>query len=313
MKVFRSLPILSPTERDKPVALALGSFDGMHLGHQAMLRRVCEAASDLDFVPSVLTFEPTPREYFMKERAPAKLLQLRERLQRIAETGIERIYLLRFDERLALMPADCFTDVFLTEMMLVRWLLISGEANFGKGRVGNLAFLRGRDNAFLIEEMETIQYAGMRISSTAVREALLKNDLETAQILLGRPYSISGRVRRGDQRGRKIGFPTLNLPLSLKPAISGVFAVRVRGLGKTRYGIASLGVRPTVKQNASPILEAHLFDFDENAYGHNIEVEFVARIRDEARFADVNALVKQIEEDARWARRYFQETDNDCK
>lgn len=311
VKIFRTLPVLSRYEleraREKGVALALGNFDGVHIGHQAMMRRVCEAASDLDLIPSVLTFQPSPRDYFMKAQAPRKLLSLRAKLNQIARTGIERTYLLRFDGRLAQMSADIFADVFLAKTMRVGWLLISAEAKFGKGRQGNLAFLHGRKNAFVVEEMEAVMRHGQRVSSTAVREALSKNDIAEAASLLGRPYSIDGRVRRGDRRGRMMGFPTLNLVTALKPAITGVFAVRVRGLGAMRFGVANIGVRPTVAgSDALPTLEVHLFDFAEDVYGHYVEVEFIRRIRDEMRFPNVDTLVDQIRQDAQKARAILQ-------
>lgn len=274
-----------------------------------MMRRVCEAASDLELIPSVLTFQPSPRDYFVKAQAPRKLLSLRAKLNQIAHTGIERVYLLRFDERLAQMSADIFADVLLTQMMRVEWLLISAEAKFGKKQQGSLSFLRGRENAFMVEEMAAITHHGQRISSTAVREALSRNDFAEAALLLGRPYSVNGRVRRGDQRGRTIGFPTLNLAVTLKPAIAGVFAVRVHGLGKVRDGVANVGNRPTVKGNdALPVLEVHLFDFDEDVYGRYVEVEFVQYIRDEMHFASIEALTERIKQDA-WSARAILQTN----
>ncbi len=311
VKIFRSLPVLprfeSEQEHSQGIALALGNFDGVHIGHQAMMRQVCEAAGDLALIPSVLTFQPSPREYFMKERAPHKLLSLRAKLAQIERTEIERVYLLRFDERLAQMSAETFADVFLAQMMRVRWLLISAEASFGKDKRGNLAFLRARENAFVVEEMMPVMHDGHRVSSTAVRQALLNNDFVKAAQLLGRPYSIDGRVRHGDQRGRAMGFPTLNLVLTTQP-VSGVFAVRVHGLGHVRHGVASVGVRPTVKKNgdAPSVLEVHLFDFDEDVYGRMVDVEFVHYIREEKRFASVDALIEQIKRDAQQARAILQ-------
>lgn len=290
------------------IALALGNFDGVHSGHRAMLRRVVEAAGDLDLIPAAMTFEPTPREYFAPATAPGRLLPLRSRLEKMAETGIARIYLMRFDARLAEMDAEMFVGDLLERRLNVRWLLAGHDACFGKNRTGNLEFLQKRNNAFMLEAMVTVEVDGERVSSTAVRQALAAADFARAGRLLGRPYTIAGRVTHGDARGRTIGFPTMNLPLRFRPALSGVFAVRVHGLGteKVHEGVASLGVRPTVKAaGAQPVLETYVFDFDEDVYGRRVEIEFVEKLRDEMRFADVAALKKQIEEDVRRAREVF--------
>jgi riboflavin kinase/FMN adenylyltransferase len=302
VKIFRTLPVA--LSQRQPIALAIGHFDGVHLGHQAMLKRVGEAARDLNLIPSVLTFEPSPREFFSKSDAPAKLYPLRMRLSKIADLGIERAYVLRFDERLARMETPLFADELLTQTLNTRWLLLSDEARFGLDRRGSLEFLRGRNNAFLVERMAMIEVEGARISSTRVRHALSQSDFGMAARLLGGAYRISGRVVRGDALGRTIGFPTANLPIHEKSVLFGVFAVKVFGLGDPLNGVASLGMRPTVKgKNAPPLLEAHLFDFNEDIYGRHIEVEFVAKIRDEQRFPDLAALTRQIERDALTARR----------
>jgi riboflavin kinase/FMN adenylyltransferase len=309
VKIIRTLPMAG---QDEPaIALALGNFDGVHLGHQAMLRRVVEAASDLNLVPAAMTFEPTPREYFASTatsvwRQP-RLLPLRSRLERMAEIGIARIYLLRFDARLAEMDAEMFVGDLLERRLNVRWFLATHDARFGKNRMGSLDFLRARSNAFMLETMTTVEIDGKRVSSTAVRQALAAADFARARQLLGRPYTIGGRVTHGEARGRAIGFPTVNLPLTFKPPLSGVFAVRVHGLGTVREGVANLGVRPTVEAAAEalPVLETHVFDFNESVYGQRIEVEFIEKLRDEMCFSDVTALTKQIEDDARRAREIF--------
>jgi riboflavin kinase/FMN adenylyltransferase len=308
VKIIRTLP--EAGQGAPAVALALGNFDGVHRGHQAMLRRVVEAASDLDLVPAVMTFEPMAREYFaptaMLASAPARLLPLRNRLERIAETGIAHIHLMRFDARLAEMDAENFVGDLLERRLNVRWLLIGHGARFGKNREGGLDFLRARSNAFMLEAMAMVEIGGERVSSTAVRQALAVSDFACAERLLGRPYAIAGRVSHGDARGRAIGFPTMNLPLTFTPPLSGVFAVRVRGLGAVREGVANLGVRPSLKAAETMlVLEAHVFDFDEDVYGRHIEVEFVEKLRDEMRFPDMAALTKQIEDDARRAREVF--------
>ncbi|MDR0250402.1 MAG: bifunctional riboflavin kinase/FAD synthetase [Burkholderiales bacterium] len=304
VKIIRTLPEAGQDRH--PVALALGNFDGVHRGHQAMLRRVVEAACDLDLMPTVMTFEPTAREYFAPTATPIRLLPLRNRLERIAETGVARIHLMRFDARLAEMDAETFVGDLLERRLNVRWLLIGHGARFGKDRAGGLDFLRARSNVFMLEAMAMVEIDGERVSSTAVRQALAASDFACAGRLLGRPYTIAGRVSHGDARGRMIGFPTMNVPLTFKPPLSGVFAVRVHGLGAVREGVANLGVRPSVKAAGTRlVLEAHVFDFNEDVYGRHVEVEFVEKLRDEMHFADMEALAKQIEDDVRRAREVF--------
>jgi riboflavin kinase/FMN adenylyltransferase len=308
VKIIRTLPTTS--QREPKIALAFGNFDGVHRGHQAMLRRVVEAASDLDLVPTVMTFEPMAREFFSPVRftktVPARLSPLRDRIERIAETGIARIYLMRFDARLAEMDAETFVGDLLERRLNVRWLLSGHDARFGKNRAGHLEFLLARSNAFTLEAMSAVEVDGECASSTAIRQALAASDFARAEKLLGRPYAIAGRVSHGDARGRAIGFPTMNVPLTFTPPLAGVFAVRVHGLGAVRMGVANLGVRPSIK-TAAPrqLLETHVFDFNEDVYGRRIKVEFVEKLRDEMRFADMAALTKQIEADAGHAKAVF--------
>jgi riboflavin kinase/FMN adenylyltransferase len=233
-------------------------------------------------------------------------LPLRSRLERIARTGIARIYLTRFDARLAKMDAETFVGDLLEQRLNVRCLLATHDARFGENRAGSLDFLRARSNAFMLEAMAMVEIDGERVSSTAIRQALAVSDFACAERLLGRPYAIAGRVTHGEARGRMIGFPTMNVPLTFKPPLSGVFAVRVHGLGAVREGVANLGVRPSVKTGgAKLVLETHVFDFDEDVYGRHIEVVFVEKLRDEMRFAELATLAKQIENDARRAREVF--------
>jgi riboflavin kinase/FMN adenylyltransferase len=306
VKIFHSLPVFMPEERERPVALALGQFDGVHLGHRAMLHRVREAAEDLNLVPAVLTFEPSPSSFFLKENAPPQLASWQDRLKMMENCGIERAYVLPFDEKIANLPAEDFADEFLAKLLHVEWLLLTDDSRFGKDRRGSLAFLRARRNAFAVETLDFALFDGERVSSTRVRRALAKSDFSTAQQLLGYPYSIGGRVKHGDKRGRTLGFPTMNLPLTIRPPVAGVFAVRVFGLGEALNGVASLGYRPTFKgEEKQPVLEIHLFDFNEDVYGREIRVEFIAKLRDEKKFDSVDELVAQMEKDAAVARRYL--------
>ena len=302
MQLYRGLP----ASADQPVALTIGNFDGVHRGHQAMLVRLCEAAEDLRLPSAVMTFEPHPREFFAPQAAPPRLSTTRTKIELFAAFGVARVYVARFDARLAGLTADAFVDEVLVARLGVRWVLVGDDFRFGKGRAGDLSTLRAHARTFSVEAMPTVDVNGVRASSTAVREALAAGDMARATALLGRPYAISGRVGHGEKLGRKLGFPTANIPLRHKPALSGIFAVRVHGLpGGARTGVASLGVRPTVAAGAKPLLEVFVFDFDAPIYGRRVTVEFLHKLRDEARYPDLEALVRQIQADVANARDYF--------
>ncbi|HVR94183.1 MAG TPA: bifunctional riboflavin kinase/FAD synthetase [Casimicrobiaceae bacterium] len=288
------------------IALTIGNFDGVHRGHQAMLSRLSEAAEDLALPPAVLTFEPHPREFFARESAPPRLSTLRDKLERFAFLGMARVHVARFDASLAKLSAEEFIDQILVSTLKVGWILVGDDFRFGHDRVGDLALLRGKAATFSVEAMPTVAIDGERASSTAVRSALALGNVEHAAKLLGRPYTISGHVAHGDKLGSNLGFPTANVVLRHRPALSGIFAVRVHGLGdEARAGVASLGVRPTVKQGARPLLEIFVFDFDEAIYGRRIAVEFSHKLRDEERYADLDQLTRQIRVDVAQARDYF--------
>jgi riboflavin kinase/FMN adenylyltransferase len=286
--------------------LTIGNFDGVHRGHQAMLARLIEAAEDLRLPPAVLTFDPHPREFFARNAAPPRLSKLRQKLDVFRAFGIAKTIVARFDARLAALTPEAFIADVLVRRLDVRWVLVGDDFRFGKGRAGDLATLRAHAETFSVEGMRTVVVDTERASSTAVREALAAGDLKRAAALLGRPYAISGRVAHGDRLGRNLGFPTANLPLKHPPALTGIFAVRVHGLGPSpRAGVASLGVRPTVKHDAKPLLEVFLFDFDESIYGHRVTVEFMHKLRDEEKYDTLDALTRQIRADVAQARDYF--------
>ena len=288
------------------IALTIGNFDGVHRGHQAMLSRLSEAAEDLALASAVLTFEPHPREFFAPESAPPRLSTLRGKLEHFASDGVARVHVARFDVRLAKLSAEEFIDEVLVRKLRVSWILVGDDFRFGRDRAGDLALLRKKAADYSVEAMTTVTIDGERASSSAVRSALTGGNLGHAAKLLGRPYAMSGRVAHGDKLGRHLGFPTANVVLRRKPALSGIFAVRVHGLGgETRAGVASLGVRPTVKQGARPLLEVFVFDFDEAIYGRRITVEFLHKLRDEERYADLDQLTRQIRVDVAQARDYF--------
>ena len=302
MRVIRGLPRAAGV----PVALTIGTFDGVHRGHQAMLTRLVEAADDLALPPAVLTFDPHPREFFARASAPPRLLSLRAKLERLEAHGVDQVCIARFDATLAGLAPNEFVEQVLVRRLGVRWVLVGEDFRYGKGRAGDLAALRAAASSFSVEAMRTVAVAGERASSTAVRTALAAGDLERAAALLGRPFTISGRVAHGQKLGRSLGFPTANIPLRYKPPLTGIYAVRVHGLGgAARAGVASLGVRPTVKVGAPPLLEVFVFDFDETIYGRRVTVEFLHKLRDEARYPDLEALTRQIRADVAHARDYF--------
>jgi riboflavin kinase/FMN adenylyltransferase len=301
VQVFRGF-----TSASRHAAVTIGNFDGVHRGHQAMLTRLVEAAEDLALPPTVLTFDPHPREFFAPDTAPARLSTMRDKLEQFAALGVARVHIARFDARLAGLTAQEFIDRVLLGALNTRWVLVGEDFRFGRGRSGDLALLRASARSFSVEAMPTVSVEGQRVSSTTIRDALGKGELERAADMLGQPYAISGRVAHGDKLGRNLGFPTANVPLRHKPPLAGIFAVRVRGLGNaSRVGVASLGVRPTVKVGAQPLLEVFVFDFDEAVYGRRVRVEFLHKLRDEERYADLDTLTRQIRADVALAREYF--------
>jgi riboflavin kinase/FMN adenylyltransferase len=288
------------------VALTIGNFDGVHRGHQAMLTRLTEAAEDLALPAAVLTFDPHPREFFARAAAPPRLSTLRSKLEQFRAYGVAQVHIARFDAKLAALSADEFIERILLRRLGVRWILVGDDFRFGCGRAGDLSTLRAAARDFSVEAMRTVIIDAERVSSSAVRAALAAGELEHAARLLGRPYEITGRVAHGDKLGKSLGFPTANIVLRHKPALTGIFAVRVRGLGSApRAGVASLGVRPTVKEGARPLLEVFVFDFNEAIYGRRVSVEFLHKLRDEERYADLDTLTRQIHADVAHAREYF--------
>ncbi|MDQ2917140.1 MAG: bifunctional riboflavin kinase/FAD synthetase [Pseudomonadota bacterium] len=293
-----------------PVALTIGNFDGVHRGHQAMLTRLIEAAEDLRLPPAVLTFDPHPREFFSPATAPARLSSLRSKLDLFRAFGVATTFVARFDARLSSLTAAEFISDVLERRLEVHWLLVGADFRFGRGRVGDLAFIRAATRRFSVEAMGTVAVDGERASSTAIRDALSAGDLARAAALLGRNYAITGHVAHGDKLGRSLGFPTANIALRRVPALTGIFAVRVHGLsGVPRAGVASVGVRPTIKADGRPIAEVYLFDFNETIYGKRLTIEFLHKLRDEERYPDLDALTRQIGRDVLHARKYFATRD----
>lgn len=287
-------------------AVTIGNFDGVHLGHQAMLARLRARAASVGGAPTVLTFEPHPREIFTPDSAPTRLTSLREKLEILRGLGVAHVHVCRFTRAFAALTAEEFVHRILVDGLRARYVLVGDDFRFGARRVGDFALLRqlGEQHGFETEALHTVEAAGQRASSTAVREALAAGDMAMAAQLLGRPYSISGRVVGGDQLGRKIGYPTANIQLKHnRPPVKGIFAVRVQGLDQPDWpGVASLGTRPTVHANGKPTLEVHLFDFERSIYRAHLRVEFLHKLRDEAKFPSMEALIAQIDQDAAQAR-----------
>lgn len=290
----------------RPNAVTIGNFDGVHQGHQAMLARLTARAAAVGGLPCVLTFEPHPREIFTPHDAPTRLTSLREKLEILKNLGVAHVHVCRFSKEFAALSPEDFVRRILVDGLKARYVLVGDDFRFGAKRGGDFDALLvyGEKYGFKAEAMHTVEAAGQRASSTAVREALAGGDMAGAAQLLGRPYSISGRVVGGDQLGRKIGYPTANIQLKHnRPPLKGVFAVRVQGLGKPDWpGVANLGTRPSVHPNGNPTLEVHLFDLDRQLYGQHLRVEFLHKLRDEAKFANFEALVAQIGKDAEQAR-----------
>ena len=309
MRLIRGLHNLR--DRDRGCVATIGNFDGVHLGHRTVFQRLLERGRALALPAAVITFEPQPMEFFNPDGAPARLTRLREKVAAIADNGIERIMLLEFGPRLAAMEARCFVDRLLVQGLGVRFLLVGDDFRFGHHREGDFALLRsvGAEQGFAVENLHTIKHADERVSSTRIREALARGDLEQARHLLGRPYRICGRVAHGDKRGRTIGFPTANIHLHRRVSpLTGVYAVSVGGVGDAPLpAVANVGKRPTVG-GIEPRLEVHLFDFDGDLYGAHLQVEFRLKLRDEQRFESFAALKQQIARDAAAARRYLSAT-----
>ena len=291
---------------DRPNAVTIGNFDGIHLGHQAMLARLTSRAASVGAAPAVLTFEPHPREIFAPESAPTRLTSLREKLEILRSLHVAHVHICRFSRPFAAVSAEDFVRRILVEGLKARYVLVGDDFRFGAKRAGDFALLQrmGREFGFEAEALHTVETDGQRASSTAVRDALAAGDMATAAQMLGRPYSISGRVVGGDQLGRKIGYPTANIQLKHnKPPVKGIFAVHVQGLDRPDWpGVASLGTRPTVHANGRPTLEVHLFNFDRSIYREHLRVEFLHKLRDEAKFPDMASLIAQIDRDAQQAR-----------
>lgn len=302
MKLLRGL--CAPARAPHGCAVTVGTFDGLHLGHQALVRTLTAHAGRLGLPSVLVTFEPTPREFLCPGDPPARLTSLRERWRILRGWGVDYVWLLRFGERLRNLSPEEFAAILAREIK-ARQVVVGHDFRFGKGGAATAATLSaaGAHLGFAVDVLAPVTLAAERISSSGVRAALARADFTAAARALGRPYTMRGRVLRGERLGRDLGFPTANLALERRRApVAGIFAVRVHGADVLAApGVASLGTRPTVG-GTEALLEAHLFDFDADLYGREIEVEFVAKLRDEECFATLEALTAQMHRDAAQAR-----------
>lgn len=298
-----------PEQSISPTALTIGNFDGLHLGHRAMLDKLIAVARARNLPACVLTFEPHPREFFAPEQAPARLTGMREKLSLLQAAGVDHTFVLRFSRELAAQTPQEFIDRVLVKGLCVQHLIIGDDFCFGKRRAGNLATLQaaGEAQGFAVDAMHTVEVDGIRVSSSAVRHALGAGDLELAARLLGRAYNVAGRVIHGDKIGREIGFPTANIQFRRKRIpLAGVFAVTVEGLqAQPLLGAASVGVRPTVGEGLRPVLEVHLLDFSREIYRQHVSVNFIHKLRDQVKYSSIDALKQQIARDVEDTRKYF--------
>lgn len=290
----------------------IGNFDGIHLGHQAVIRQVMDKAQELDLPVVVITFEPQPQEYFCPDAVPARLTRFREKLEVLKELRVDRVLCLRFDKQLASLTADEFVQQVLVDGLGVKYLVVGDDFKFGKGRTGDFDYLTSiaPELGFEVSDTHSFYFAEERVSSTRIRTALETGDLLLAKQMLGREYGMVGRVAHGDKRGRTIGFPTANIYLHRKSSpVYGVYSVHLHSKhpqigGRVVNGIANVGQRPTVGGTRT-LLEVHLFDFDGDIYGAYVDVTFLQKIREEHRFESFEALKAQIGRDVEEARAFF--------
>lgn len=305
MLVYRGFSRSAPDA----TVLTIGNFDGVHLGHRALLQRLTAMASAQNLLPAVITFEPHPRDFFSPETAPARLSTLREKLELLADCGVALTCVCHFNARFSKLSAEDFVESILVGKLNAKHIIIGDDFCFGAGRRGDLAMLReaGNRHGFTVEAMSSVMHDGERASSSAVRVALADGNMDRATQLLGRPYSIDGRVVHGQKLGRQFGFATANIRIKHdRPPLMGVFAVEVHGLeGGPHQGVANLGFRPSADALARPLLEVHLFDFSSNIYGAHLNVRFLHKIRNEQKFANFEALKAQIASDVESARSFF--------
>ena len=290
--------------------VTIGNFDGIHLGHQQVLEQLKAVASEYQLPSTVIIFEPQPIEFFAPARAPKRLARFREKLDYLKSKQIDYLLCLKFDRALADLYAEEFVKQILVDRLNIRHLVIGDDFRFGKNRSGDFQFLQecGKKYGFIVENTDTLLVDDSRVSSTRIRESIQSDDFEQAAKLLGRPYTLSGKIAHGKKLGRELGFPTINIKMGDNTLIvKGIFAVSVKGIdNRVLPGVASIGTRPTV-DGVDTILEVFILDFDQDVYGYCVDVEFLHKIRDEEKFESLEELSLHIEQDTVKARRYFEQ------
>jgi riboflavin kinase / FMN adenylyltransferase len=304
MRLYRNLSALHRPQAAAPRVVAIGVFDGLHVGHEAILAHAKTVAAASDYRSLVFSFEPTPKEFFAPTNPPPRLTRFRERFERLDALQVDELFCPRFASIRDLQPTN-FIEELLVRGLHARHVVVGDDFRFGADRRGTIEELRaaGLEHGFAVSEVPPVFWQGQRVSSTVIREALKSGDLEAARAMLGRDYSMSGRVVRGLGLGRQLGFPTANVNLKrLQAPVDGIFAARVTGLGPAPLdGVASVGTRPTIGGRTA-LLEVLVFDFDRDVYGEYITVQFVKRLREERHFADLAALKNQMHADVAAAK-----------
>ncbi len=293
----------------KPCVATIGNFDGVHLGHQAIIKKLLSDAQQRQLPSVIICFEPQPQEYFRPQQAPIRLTRFREKFERLQSLQADYLCLLKFNQRLANLTAEEFIQQILVKQLQIKHLLIGDDFRFGKGRTGNFELLQqqGQQFGFSVENLPTYEIKQQRVSSTRVRQLLSQGDLARAKQLLGHHYRISGKVSYGRQLGRKLGYPTVNIPLFRHQSpLHGIFITQITNLNPTPiYGVANIGNNPTVTGNKQFVLEIYLFDYDQELYGQYLQVDILTKIRDEAKFESLELLKQAIEWDVVVAREYI--------
>jgi riboflavin kinase/FMN adenylyltransferase len=305
---IRGLHNLRPWHRG--CVATIGSFDGVHLGHQAILRQLIDVARQHQLPAVVIVFEPQPHEFFSGDKAPARLMRLRDKIQALLAAGVQRVLCVRFNEELRSLSAEAFVEKVLLDGLGIKHLVVGDDFRFGCDRRGNFALLQeiGRERGFDVSDTCTLEIGGERVSSTRIRQLLELGDFALAETLLGKPYSINGHIAYGQQLGRQLGVPTANVHLRrYRSPLHGVFTVSVKFRdGNVYQGVANIGVRPTVTGDKKPLLEVHLFDFSSKVYGEMIDVIFHRKLREERKFNSLDELQLQLQADIAQGRAFFQ-------
>ena len=311
MELIRGLQNIRPNHHG--CVATIGNFDGVHLGHQAVLGQLAEKAAEMCLPTLLMTFEPQPMEYFVPDKVPARLTRFREKVLALHRYSVDRVCCLSFNDKLANLSAEDFIKQVLVEKLGVKYLVIGDDFRFGQNRKGTFDMLvaAGKEYGFQVVSMHTFEIDAERVSSTRIRASLEKGDMANAEKLLGRRYRMSGRVAHGEKLGRELGFPTANIHLHRHASpIQGIFVVEVFGLdmfGQYKQpvqGVASVGTRPTVNETKA-LLEVYLLDFDQDIYGKHIQVSFLKKLRDEEKFDSLEELTKQIQLDVEQAQAFF--------